>query len=56
VHAPVGESVSLRLVGRVRNVRPAEFGRGLRVGVEFDDLSETEEAILRVFELMRIFW
>ena len=55
VYAPIGGSVSLRLVGHVRNLVPTEGGR-TRVGMEFVDLSETEQAILQVFEIMKVFW
>lgn len=50
-----GTSVTLRLVGEVRNVREARSGR-TRVGIEFDELSGMEQSILKVFELMKIFW
>lgn len=55
VRAPIGESVSLRLVGRVRNVGHTGSDH-IRVGMEFVDLSESEQAILRVFEVMKVFW
>src|SRR5579863_2945756 len=45
IQAPVGGSVRLRLVGRVRNVSPTKDG-STRAGLEFVDLSETERAIL----------
>ena len=52
---PVGDSVTLRLVGHVRNVQQLTPGRD-RIGIEFAGLSETEQEILRVFQLMRVFW
>ena len=52
VQAPVGESVSIRLIGRVRNLSHPEGGT--RVGLEFVGLSETEQAILKVMELMKL--
>jgi len=55
VQPPMGASVTLRLVGPARYVEPAGPGR-TRVGIEFVDLSETERNILRVFELMKVFW
>lgn len=47
--------VSLRLVGRVKNVSQGRLG-GTRVGVEFEGLSETEQDILKVLELPRMVW
>lgn len=55
VQAPVGRSVSLRLVGVVRNVTSTESSR-TRVGIEFVDLSETEQDILKVFSMMKVLW
>jgi len=54
VHAPLGESVSLRLVGEVRNMTPTS--EGTRLGIEFVELSETEQEILKVFSIMKAFW
>ena len=55
VQSPVGDSVSIRLVGQVRNTGPGPEG-GTRAGLEFVGLSETERAILNVMELMQIAW
>ncbi len=55
VHAPVGKSVSLRLVGEIRNNVLGPQGEN-RVGMEFVDLSETERAIIAVIEEMRVVW
>lgn len=48
-------SISLRLTGEVRNLRPAMHG-GTRVGVEFTGLSEREEAVLKTMEYLNIRW
>jgi hypothetical protein len=55
VHAPVGDSVTLRLMGRVRNMSPGAEG-SVRAGLEFVGLSETERAILSTMELMKVAW
>lgn len=55
VGAPAGESVSLRLVGQVKNVNPGVLG-GTRAGLEFTDLSETEQEILKAMELLKVAW
>ena len=55
VHAPVGKSVSLRLVGEIRNNVLGPQGEN-RVGMEFVDLSETERAIIGVIEEMKVVW
>ncbi len=55
VQAPVGESVSIHLTGTVKNTSPGPEG-GIRVGLEFVNLSETEQAILKVMELMKVAW
>jgi PilZ domain len=55
VQAPTGASVTVRLIGRAKNVTPGRDG-GTRVGLEFVDLSETERSILRVMELMKVVW
>jgi hypothetical protein len=52
VQAPIGASVSIRLVGEVKNTSEGAEG-GTRVGMEYIDLSETERKILRVLELMQ---
>jgi c-di-GMP-binding flagellar brake protein YcgR len=52
VQAPIGGSVSISLVGEVRNTSEGREG-GTRVGMEYVDLSETERKILRVLELMQ---
>ena len=48
-------SVSLRLVGEIRNVVPSRT-RGFRIGSQFAGLSETERSILDTFERMRLAW
>ena len=55
VQTPVGTSVSIRLVGEVRNSAPGRLG-GVRVGLEFIGLSDTERSILDALELMQIAW
>lgn len=55
VQAPVGESVSLRLMGRVVNQRTDRDG-GMRAGMEFVGLTDTERSILKVLEQMQIAW
>lgn len=55
VHTPIGASVSIRLVGEVRNTGPGPEG-GTRVGLEFVDLSETERQMLHVMELLQVVW
>ena len=54
VRAPAGESVSLRLVGQVKNLS-GRLG-GARAGLEFTDLSETEREILKAMELLKVAW
>jgi hypothetical protein len=51
----VGGSVSIRFVGVIRNVRPGPQG-GIRAGIEFLGLSETERTILDALEQMRVVW
>jgi PilZ domain len=55
VGAPAGESVSLRLVGEVRNLVAGQYG-GTRAGLEFTDLSEAEREILKAMELLKVAW
>ncbi len=55
VQTPVGESVSIRLVGRVMNVGKGNEG-GTRAGLEFVGLSDSEQSILKTLELMRVAW
>ncbi len=55
VRDSVGDSVSLRLVGRVRNLSAGRLG-GTRVGVEFERLSETERDILKVMAQLKVAW
>jgi hypothetical protein len=55
VRSPAGESVSVRLVGEVRNVSPGSEG-GIRAGLEFVGLSEVEEGILKILELLKVVW
>lgn len=55
VQTPVGASVSIRLVGEVRNTAKGARG-GTRAGMEFVDLSDTERQILQVMELLQVVW
>jgi len=55
VQAPVGASITFRLVGVVRNMSLGSIG-GTRVGIESVGLSDTEQKILRVMELMQVVW
>src|ERR1700730_1296677 len=55
VDATLGETVSLRLTGEVKYTREGPED-GVRAGMTFVDLSETERRILRVLELMRVGW
>ena len=55
VQTPVGHSVRLEVVGLVRNQALLTSGR-TRVGIEFDDLSDTEKEILKVVEQLKMFW
>jgi hypothetical protein len=55
VQAPVGKSISVRLMGTVKNVGSGSQG-GTRVGLEFVGLSDTEQAIVRVVEQLQVAW
>jgi hypothetical protein len=55
VHAPVGKSVSLRLVGEIKSNVLGPQGEN-RVGMEFVDLSESERAIIALIEEMNVVW
>jgi hypothetical protein len=55
VQAPVGESISVRLMGTVKNVGSGAQG-GIRVGLEFVGLSDTEQAIVTVIEQLQVSW
>ena len=54
VSAP-GGSVSVRLVGEVRNVSALPDG-ATRAGIEFEGLSVTERSILDALEFMKVAW
>jgi c-di-GMP-binding flagellar brake protein YcgR len=55
VQAPVGESVTLRLKGRVVNL--GEHSQDVtRAGLEFVGLAEMERSILKVLEQMKVAW
>lgn len=53
VHPPVGSSVAIHMVAQVRNTTPGRTG-GVRIGMEFVDLSDTERSILDALEMMRV--
>jgi len=55
VQAPVGESISVRLMGTVKNVDSGTRG-GIRTGLEFVGLSDTEQAIVKVIEQLQVSW
>ena len=55
VSTPAGASVSLRLVGEIKNVGPGRDG-GTRVGIEFADLSATERSLLTLLGEMKMVW
>jgi hypothetical protein len=55
VQAPVGESISVRLTGTVKNVGSGAEG-GIRTGLEFVGLSDTEQAIVKVIEQLQAAW
>jgi hypothetical protein len=46
-----GSSVNVRLEGEIKNTTPT-ISRGVRVGIEFVRLSETEQAITAVLSVM----
>lgn len=48
-------SISVRVRGEVRNLGPGRHG-GVRVGVEFTELSEREQAVLKTMEYLNIRW
>lgn len=55
VQGPVGNSVSIRLAGEVRYLGNGRAG-GTRAGLEFVGLSETERAILKAMEVLKVTW
>ncbi len=55
VHTPAGASITLQMVGEIRYTTEGKQG-GIRVGIQFNDLSETEQAILNVLEQMQAVW
>jgi c-di-GMP-binding flagellar brake protein YcgR len=55
VQPPVGSSVTLRLEGQAKDMSPGLNG-GTRVGMEFVDISEVEQQVLQVMELLQEVW
>jgi hypothetical protein len=55
VQTPAGASISFQMMGEIRYTTPGNRG-GVRVGLEFSQLSETEQAILNVLESMQAVW
>jgi len=55
VQTPAGASITLQMVGEIRYSTEGKQG-GTRVGIQFNDLSETEQAILNVLEQMQAVW
>ena len=57
VEAPavMGSCVNIRLAGQVVRQDPYDQGT-TRVGVEFLDLSESEQSVLNVMRILRVSW
>jgi hypothetical protein len=55
VHTPAGASINVQMLGEIRYSIEGVHG-GTRVGIEFANLSETEQRILQVLEHMRAVW
>lgn len=55
VQPPNSGSMNIHMVGEVRNTGPGRNG-GVRVGMEFVDLNDTERSILDALEMMQIAW
>ena len=55
VQAPTGASVSVRFTGEVMNAGDIPGG-GVRLGLEFAGLSESERSILNMLERMEVGW
>ncbi len=55
VQAPTGASVSVRFTGEIKNAGVVPNG-GVRLGLEFLGLSESERSILDMLEQMQVAW
>jgi hypothetical protein len=55
VQTPAGASITLQMLGEIRYTAPGKHG-GVRVGIQFNQLSEVEQAILNVLEQMQAVW
>jgi hypothetical protein len=55
VQTPAGASITLQMVGEIRYSTEGSRG-GTRIGLQFNDLSDTERAILNVLEAMQAVW
>ena len=55
VQTPDRASITLQMVGEIRYSTEGKQS-GTRVGIQFNDLSETEQAILNVLEQMQAVW
>ena len=55
VHPEAGDSIHVGIKGRVVNTGTRTDGC-LRVGLEFEDLSETEQQVLQVMKLLQLAW
>jgi hypothetical protein len=55
VQTPAGASITLQMMGEIRYTTPGKRG-GVRVGLEFSLLSETEQAIVNMLESMQAVW
>jgi hypothetical protein len=55
VQTLAGASITLQMVGEIRYRTEGKRG-GIRVGVQFSNLSDTEQQILNVLEQMQAVW
>jgi hypothetical protein len=55
IQAPTGATFSVRFVGEIKNAGVVPHG-GVRIGMLFVGLSETEQQILNLFEQMQVSW
>ena len=55
IHPPNGASVSVHLFGEIRYTSPGPEA-GVRVGIEFVGLSQTERSILDALQMMNVAW
>jgi hypothetical protein len=55
VHPETGDSIHVGIKGRAAFAERRSDGF-VRVGLEFEDLSETEQQVLKVMKLLQIVW